>query len=727
MNPTLSLHPLPSRLLDLQKRACDANHLLHQNHLAILTWGNASEVDRESGVFAIKPSGVEYDDLTPESIPLISLETGKQVAGELNPSSDTQTHLHLYRAFPEIGGVVHTHSPNATAWAQARQPIPCLGTTHADTFHGTIPCTRALNTEEVESDYEQNTGLVITEHFQEHGLSPGEIPGVLVSAHAPFTWGASAKQAVLHAEILEEVAKMAQVTRTVFPNGPVAEDWLQEKHYRRKHGAEATYGQTVPAIQNTASGEVTPEVWFITGSQHLYGPGPLKTVQANSNTVAEGLASKGALPFPLIPRPIVTTAEEITRVCREANSSPSCVGLVFWMHTFSPARMWIQGLKELQKPFLHLHTQFHQDIPWSTLDMEFMNLNQSAHGDREFGYMCTRLGKPRKVVAGHWQDTAVQQRLGDWMRVAHAWNDQQHLLVARLGDNMRNVAVTEGDKTDAQIRFGYTVNGYGIGEIASRLDAQSAEQIHALCSEYDKAYTLQPELQHNGSRRGELEEAARIELALRSFLEETGARAFTDTFEDLQGMRQLPGLAVQRLMAEGYGFGAEGDWKHAALVRALKVMGDGKGGGTSFMEDYTYHLQPGNGCVLGAHMLEVCPSISSDIPRCELHPLGIGGREDPVRLIFTARAGTALNATIVDTGSGFRMIVNPAEVHSPPEDLPELPVARALWTPAPTLQTAAEEWIQAGGAHHTAFSYDVTPEQLEDFAKLAGIDYHLIC
>jgi len=726
MSPSSSSPILPPSLIDLRKRVCEANQLIHQSQLAILTWGNASEVDREAGVFGIKPSGVDYADLKPELIPLISLETGKQVAGDLNPSSDTETHLHLYRSFPEIGGIVHTHSPNATAWAQARQPIPCLGTTHADTFHGSIPCTRALTTEEVESEYERNTGKVITEHFQAHDLSPEEVPGVLVSAHAPFTWGASAKQAVLHAEILEEVAKMALVTRSVLPEGPEAEPWLLEKHYSRKHGEHATYGQTTPESPRSETPFESLEVWFVTGSQHLYGPGPLKEVQANTDTVVKGLSAGGTLPFHLISKPIVTTAEEIAWVCREANASERCVGLVFWMHTFSPARMWIQGLKELQKPFLHLHTQFNRDIPWSSMDMDFMNLNQAAHGDREFGYICTRLGKARKVVAGHWEDPVVQNRIADWMRVAAAWDDHQKLLVARLGDNMRNVAVTEGDKTEAQIRFGYTVNGYGIGEIATRLGDQTEESIQALCAEYDALYRLQAELGPNGARRAELEEAARIELALRAFLEETGAKAFTDTFEDLQGLRQLPGLAVQRLMADGFGFGAEGDWKHAALVRAMKVMGTGKGGGTSFMEDYTYHLQPGNACVLGAHMLEICPSISSESPRCEIHPLGIGGREDPVRLIFTARPGEAVNATVVDTGTGFRLIVNPAEVSAPPEELPALPVARALWTPAPDLQTAAESWIKAGGAHHTAFSYDVTAEQLEDFASLADVEYQLI-
>ncbi|MGA0333260.1 MAG: L-arabinose isomerase [Kiritimatiellia bacterium] len=468
------------------------------------------------------------------------------------------------------------------------------------------------------------------------------------------------------------------------------------------------------------------EVWFVTGSQHLYGPGPLQQVQANADTVVRGLSDSGVLPVKLVSKPIVTTASEITAVCREANGSESCIGLVFWMHTFSPARMWIQGLKELQKPFLHLHTQFNRDIPWGSIDMDFMNLNQAAHGDREFGYICTRLGRRRKVVAGHWEDPAVQERVGSWMRVAAAWHDHQRLLVARIGDNMRNVAVTEGDKTEAAIRFGYTVNGYGVGELVSKLDQVSDAEVQRLCAVYDAEYTMLAGLQKGGERRGDLEVAARIELALRAFLEETGAMAYTDTFEDLHGIRQLPGIASQRLMADGYGFGAEGDWKHAALVRAVKVMGYGIGGGTSFMEDYTYHLNAAGPRVLGSHMLEICPSIAAEKPDCGIYPLGIGGKEDPVRLVFTAHTGRALNATVIDTGGGFRMIVNPVEVSVPEEEIPNLPVARALWKPLPDLAASAEAWIQAGGAHHTAFSYDVTPEQMLDFAALAGIESQVI-
>ncbi len=465
------------------------------------------------------------------------------------------------------------------------------------------------------------------------------------------------------------------------------------------------------------------EVWFVTGSQHLYGPGPLRQVQLNTNAIVQALGKSGDLPVRLVAKPIVTTAEDITAVCRKASATPTCIGLVFWMHTFSPSRMWIQGLQELTKPFLHLHTQFNRDIPWSTIDMDFMNLNQAAHGDREFGYICTRLGKARKVVVGHWEDTRVRGELAAWMRVAAAWSDSRSLTVARLGDNMRNVAVTEGDKTEAQITFGYTVNGYGVGELVKRMDAVTKSDVEKLCRIYDDEYRMSAALRKDGARRDDLNVAARIELGLRAFLLDVGAKAFTDSFEDLTGLRQLPGLPVQRLMAEGYGFGGEGDWKHAALVRALKVMGSGVGGGSSFMEDYNYHLHPSGSLVLGAHMLEICPSITSEQPSCEIHPLGIGGKEDPVRLVFDGHPGSALNATVIDLGDRFRMIVNPVEVVKAPEPLPKLPVARVVWKAAPNLETSAAAWIQAGGAHHTAFSYDVTVGQLKEFAAMAGVEF----
>jgi L-arabinose isomerase len=466
--------------------------------------------------------------------------------------------------------------------------------------------------------------------------------------------------------------------------------------------------------------------WLVAGSQPLYGPGPLRQVQTHVETMAAEWNNTRALPVRLVPQPVATTSDQITAVCRSANAEAECVGLIFWMHTFSPARMWIRGLQELAKPFLHLHTQFHRDLPWEAIDMDFMNLNQSAHGDREFGYVCTRLRKNRKVVVGHWREPAVVAAVGDWLRVAAAGDDQRTLRVARLGDTMRDVAVTEGDKVEAQIVFGYTVNGYGMGDLADRVRAVSEAEAQRQCAAYDEEYRLAPELRPGGCRRDALLEAARTELGLRALLNEIGARAFTDTFENLHGLRQLPGLAAQRLMADGYGFGAEGDWKTAALVRALKVMGAGRGGGTSFMEDYTYHLHPQRPLVLGAHMLEVCPSIAQGPLSCEIHPLAIGGKEDPVRLVFNARAGQALNATVVDLGDRFRLVVNPVEAVPPPAELPRLPVARAIWAPAPDLARAAEGWIQAGGAHHTAFSYDVSVEQLRDFAAMTGIEFVLV-
>ena len=464
------------------------------------------------------------------------------------------------------------------------------------------------------------------------------------------------------------------------------------------------------------------EVWFVTGSQNMYGPEVLRQVERNAAQIVEGLNASGRLPVRLVARPVVTTSEAILAVCREANVAPNCIGLVFWMHTFSPARMWIAGLRALSKPYAHLHTQFNRDIPWSTIDMDFMNLNQSAHGDREFGFICTRLRQNRKVIAGHWETLRVGEQLAAWMRVAAAWHDAQGMRIARLGDNMRDVAVTEGDKVEAQIRLGYVVNGYGPGDLVQHVEAVVGAEVERLCAEYEQQYQLAPALRPGGDRRTSLIEAARIELGLRSFLREGAFKAFTDTFENLHGLRQLPGLAVQRLMADGYGFGAEGDWKQAALVRSLKIMGAGLGGGASFMEDYTYHFHPSGSLVLGAHMLEICPTIAAGRPSCEIHPLGIGGKEDPVRLVFDAREGAALNATMIDLGDRFRLVVNAVEVIAPPQDLPRLPVARAVWRPKPDLETAATAWILAGGAHHAGFSNVVTTEQLEDWAEISGTE-----
>ncbi len=469
--------------------------------------------------------------------------------------------------------------------------------------------------------------------------------------------------------------------------------------------------------------DYTPlEAWFVTGSQHLYGPDALERVRANSEAVVAGLNGSGALPVRVVFKAVVTTPEEISAALREADAAPNCVGVIAWMHTFSPGRMWIGGLSRLRRPLCHLHTQMGRDIPWATIDMDFMNLNQSAHGGREFGYICSRLGIERKVVVGHWRDAAVQERVAVWLRAAAAWHDSQRMRIARIGDNMREVAVTEGDKVEAQRRFGYAVDGYGLGDLVAHVGAVGDAAVDALSDEYAESYTTMESLLPGGARHSSLREAARIELGLRSFLTDGGFHAFTDTFENLHGLRQLPGIAAQRLMAEGYGFGAEGDWKHAALVRSMKVMAHGLPGGTSFMEDYTYHLDPGAAAVLGAHMLEVCPTIAAGTPSCEVHPLGIGGREDPVRLVFDAAAGPAVNVTVVDMGDRFRMVVSEVDVIEPPEPLPKLPVARALWKPRPDLETAAAAWIHAGGAHHTGFSLALTAEDLEDFAAMAGVE-----
>jgi L-arabinose isomerase len=465
---------------------------------------------------------------------------------------------------------------------------------------------------------------------------------------------------------------------------------------------------------------------MVTGSQDLYGPGPLKTVADNSRTVAKALSAAPGMPYPLVFKSVLTTSEAIRAVCLEANEAPNCAGLVLWMHTFSPSRMWIGGLSVLRKPFAHLHTQFNRELPWSEINMDFMNLNQAAHGDREAGFLHARMRLPRKIIVGHWQDEEVTDRLAAWMRVARGWQDLQGAKFARLGDNMRRVGVTEGDKVAAETRFGYAVDGYGVGELVKEVDGVGDAKVGALCAEYAGRYTIAPALRPGGDRHESLRDAARIELGLRSFLAHGGFKGFTTTFEDLHGLRQLPGLAVQRLMAEGYGFGAEGDWKTCALLRMMKVIAEGMKGGTSFMEDYTYHLDSTGSLVLGAHMLEICESIAGGKPSLEVHPLGIGGKEDPARLVFTAPAGAALNASMIDLGNRFRLIVNEVDVVKPPKPLPRLPVARAVWKCRPDFKTACGAWIRAGGAHHTAFSYAVRTEHLRDFAEIAGIEMVLI-
>lgn len=460
--------------------------------------------------------------------------------------------------------------------------------------------------------------------------------------------------------------------------------------------------------------------WFVTGSQHLYGPETLREVEAHAAEMTAGLNRSGALPCPIVSKPVLTTPEAIRRLCIEANADDSCAGLLTWMHTFSPAKMWIAGLSELNKPLLHLHTQYNRDIPWDTIDMDFMNLNQAAHGDREYGFVGARLGLARKVVAGYWGNAGVQRRIAAWMRTAAAFAESRRLKVARFGDNMRQVAVTEGDKVEAQIRFGWSVDGYGVGDLVARMNAVTQADAERLLAEYAELYEMPAEARGEGRLREAIMEQARVELALHAFLREGGYGAFTTTFEDLHGMKQLPGLAVQRLMAQGYGFGGEGDWKTAALVRLMKRMADNEG--TSFMEDYTYHLEEGNELVLGAHMLEVCPTIAAERPRLEVHPLSIGGKDDPARLIFNGRAGGAVNVSLVHLRGRFRMIVNVVEAVEPERDMPKLPVARVLWKPQPSLGESAEAWIYAGGAHHTAFSYKVDSEQMLDFAEMAGIE-----
>lgn len=464
------------------------------------------------------------------------------------------------------------------------------------------------------------------------------------------------------------------------------------------------------------------ELWFVTGSQNLYGEGPLTTVRQHATEIANELSLSSDIPVKVIPKPVMTSTDGITELCNEATGNDRCIGLAVWMHTFSPARMWIPGLKRLGKPFVHLHTQYNRELPWSTIDMDFMNLNQSAHADREFGFLAARMNLNRKVITGFWQDDDFRKQLTTWIRAATAWHDAQTLKIARFGGNMRDVAVTEGDVVEAQVRLGYSVATYGIGDLADQVEAVSERQIDALVSEYDELYDIATPLRADEEFRSAVRGAARIELALAAFLETGGFRAFTDTFEDLHGLAQLPGVAVQRLMAKGYGFGAEGDWKTAGLVRAMKVMGTGLSGGTSFLEDYTYHFGS-SPKILGAHMLEVCPSIAGNRPSLEVHPLSIGGKANPARLVFDARSGSAVNACLVDLGSRFRMIVNEVDVVPPDAPLSKLPMARAVWMPKPDLQTAATAWIYAGGSHHTALSQALTANHLQDFAEMAGIEF----
>ncbi|WP_413815968.1 L-arabinose isomerase [Kitasatospora purpeofusca] len=467
-------------------------------------------------------------------------------------------------------------------------------------------------------------------------------------------------------------------------------------------------------------------VWFLTGSQALYGEDTLRQVADQSRQIAEAIDAAGPVPVAVAWKPVLTDADAIRRICLEANADDRCIGLIAWMHTFSPAKMWIAGLDALQKPLLHLHTQANVGLPWQTIDMDFMNLNQAAHGDREFGYIQSRLGVARKTVAGHVTDPAVAERIASWARAAAARAELRGLRLARFGDNMRDVAVTEGDKVEAQRRFGVSVNTYGVNDLVAAVDATADGDVTELVEEYEDSYRLAPELRADGELHASLRYAARIELGLRGFLEQGGFGAFTTNFEDLGGLRQLPGLAVQRLMADGYGFGGEGDWKTATLLRTLKVAATGLAGGTSFMEDYTYHLEPGRELILGAHMLEVCPSIAAGTPSCEIHPLGIGGREDPVRLVFDAEPGPAVVVGLADMGDRFRLVANEIDVVAPPAPLPRLPVARAVWKPRPDLRTSTEAWLTAGAPHHTVLSSAVGAGELDDLAEMLGVELLLI-
>ena len=467
----------------------------------------------------------------------------------------------------------------------------------------------------------------------------------------------------------------------------------------------------------------TFEVWFITGSQNLYGEETLKKVEEHSQEIVKGIDTSGKIPVRVVFKPIVKSSEEIYATIQEANGAKNVIGIITWMHTFSPAKMWIRGLSILQKPMLHLHTQYNRDIPWSSIDMDFMNLNQSAHGDREFGFMVSRMRKNRKVVVGHWQDTEVLSQINTWTRAAAAWYDWQGAKFVRFGDNMRFVAVTDGDKVEAELKFGFSVNTYGIGDLVQIINEVSDAAINELIDEYEAKYTMEADLRKGGARHSSVYEAAKIELGLKKFLKDGGFKGFSDTFEDLHGMAQLPGIASQRLMADGYGFAGEGDWKTAALVRAFKVMGSGLPGGNAFMEDYTYHFDPNNALVLGSHMLEVDASLANGKVSLEVHPLGIGGKADPARLVFNVAGGEALNASIIDMGNRFRLIINEVKAIEPQNNLPNLPVARVLWKPYPDMKIGCAAWIYAGGAHHTAYSQNLTAEHLQDFADIAGIEF----
>ncbi|WP_096438641.1 L-arabinose isomerase [Alteribacter populi] len=461
------------------------------------------------------------------------------------------------------------------------------------------------------------------------------------------------------------------------------------------------------------------EFWFLTGSQHLYGNDTLEQVEGQAKEIVQGL-NQSIASFNIRLKPVLTTSDGIRDVIIDANSDSSCAGVITWMHTFSPAKIWIRGLNLLQKPMLHLHTQFNRDIPWKEIDMDFMNLNQSAHGDREFGFMVSRMNIDRKVVVGHWQNENVIMRIGNWMKTAAGYAESHNVKVARFGDNMRRVAVTDGDKVEAQVKFGWTVDGFGVGDLAEYINSFSESDVENLFKEYEDIYAIGQHIKGDVSLKQSVLDQARIELGIKAFLDDQGYNAFTTTFEDLHRMTQLPGLAAQRLMEQGYGFAGEGDWKTAALLRMMKVMTNNQK--TTFMEDYTYHFEPGNEMVLGSHMLEICPTVANHQPAIKVHPLGIGGKADPARMVFDGVGGEAINVSLIDLGHRFRLIINEVEAVVPTEETPHLPVAKLLWKPQPSLVTATEAWIHAGGAHHTVLSFAASKEQVIDWAEMSGIE-----
>lgn len=463
------------------------------------------------------------------------------------------------------------------------------------------------------------------------------------------------------------------------------------------------------------------EVWLVTGSQDLYGPGVLRQVAENSQKIAAGLNDSSAISINIVAKETVKSPQEILAIAQAANSNPDCVGLILWMHTFSPAKMWISGLQALNKPYMHLHTQFNAQLPFADINMHFMNLNQSAHGDREFGHISTRLRQERKVVVGHWASASVQQQIDSWCRVAMGWYESRNLKVARFGDNMRQVAVTDGDKVAAQIQFGFEVHAYGLGDLQKVVESVNEEQIAAQIELYKDVYDVNPAVFSDPHQLQMLKNEARLELGMLKFLTDGGFNAFTNCFENLTGLTNLPGLATQRLMEAGFGYGGEGDWKTAAMVRIAKVMSKGRSGGSSFMEDYTYHFGATDQ-ILGAHMLEVCPSIAAAKPKLEVHLHTIGCRNDIARLIFTGKAGPALCVSLIDLGTRFRMIVAEVDTVTPAQELPNLPVAKALWEPRPNLAVSAAAWIHAGGAHHSAYTQGLSADEIVDFAEIAGIE-----